>query len=201
MKKFMREHLICIIFFFNFICLEIFAQSPSLEDFPVYKDLNEALSNPEIVYRLNLSKQKLEALPAQVFLLKNLRELDLSKNKIKITPQEIKQLSQLEILDLSKNQLDSFSSEICALVKLRILRISRNNLSAIPSEIENLQQLEILDLWDNNLSLFPDNLNKLTSLKKLDLRGILLDEKQQKNIQELLPQTKIYFSPSCNCGF
>ena len=110
-------------------------------------------------------------------------------------------LNHLEVLDLSKNKIVKFVKEICLLKNLKTLRLNRNELDGIPPEIENLKGLETLDLWDNNLVDFPDNLSKLEQLKVFDLRGVLIDKKSQIHIEELLPNTKIYFSPSCNCGF
>ncbi len=167
----------------------------------VFYSLETALKYPEQVYKLKLHNKKLAEIPQEIFNLKNLKVLDLSKNKIQEIPSAIAKLTQLEVLDLSKNKIETFNKEIGQLTNLKILRISRNNLVAIPAEIENLQKLEVLDLWDNDLVGFPDNISKLEMLKVFDLRGILIDAKIQKKIQDMLPNTKIHFSPSCNCGF
>lgn len=200
----MSKAFLLICFFFKTLTSLVFAQAgDSLLNIheQTFYSLQSALTNPNQVYKLKLRNEKLTVFPEEIFLFKNLRELDLSKNKIREIPPEIVKLTRLELLDLSKNQIEAFIREICFLPELKVLRMSRNNLISIPSEIENLHALEVLDLWDNDLTGFPESLSKLEKLKVFDLRGILINSKEQKRIEEILPDTKIYFSPSCNCGF
>src|SRR5207248_1866639 len=67
----------------------------------VYRSLAAALADSDHVYRLNLSRKKLKAFPAEIFRLKNLQDLDLSHNKIDSIPKEISSLTQLQRLNLS----------------------------------------------------------------------------------------------------
>jgi Leucine-rich repeat (LRR) protein len=53
----------------------------SLDTMKVYYDLNQALQNPQNVFRLDLSKKKLKDIPPEVFQLINLNELILDKTK------------------------------------------------------------------------------------------------------------------------
>jgi len=55
----------------------------------IYRSLSAALENPEKVFRLNLSRHKLKVFPADIFKLKNLRDLDLSHNKLDSIPNEM----------------------------------------------------------------------------------------------------------------
>jgi Leucine-rich repeat (LRR) protein len=66
--------------------------------------------------------------------------------------------------------------------------------------IKNLQKLEYLDMWSNNLNSFPESLNELKKLKEFDLRVIQFTKGEKDRIITLLPDTKIHFSSSCNCG-
>ena len=59
--------------------------------------------------------------------------------------------------------------------------------------------LEELQLCDNEIDYIPDEIHNCGTLKVLELRGILFTDEAQKRIIELLPYTKVYFSPSCNC--
>lgn len=61
-------------------------------------------------------------------------------------------------------------------------------------------KLEHLDLWSNNLSYFPAEMNALSRLKVLDLRGINLNREEQDYIKNLVPNTKVHLSPSCDCA-
>ena len=149
----------------------------------VYTSLNDALINPEKVYRLDLSKQKLKVVPMEVFKLYNLQELILAKNKLQEIPIEIGTLTNLEIL-----------------TNLKELIVNRNEIYKLPPEIGNLLNLEKLDMWSNEIDEFPEEISKLKdTLKFLDLRVILINLEKQKKIVELLPNTYIYFNKSCNC--
>ncbi|HNP49743.1 MAG TPA: hypothetical protein PKL85_12950, partial [Bacteroidia bacterium] len=78
----------------------------------IYRSLKEARQNPENVYRLNLSKSKLDTFPADIFLFTHLVELDLSRNRIDSVPPQIGQLSNLVRLNLANNKLTALPDEI-----------------------------------------------------------------------------------------
>jgi hypothetical protein len=166
----------------------------------IYRSLAEASVNPEKVFRLNLSKSRLDSFPMQIIAFKNLRELDLSKNKIVEIPPEIGELVNLERLNLANNKLIHLPPEIGNLINLVFLGLNRNVLEDLPPTIGNLQNLEVLELWDNELDDIPDEIAQLQNLKRLELRGILFTEEQQHRIDTLvIKSAKIYMSPSCNC--
>lgn len=171
----------------------------SLKNQKVFISLTEALQNPDSVFRLDLSKQKLTEIPSQVFQLKNLRELKANKNKISVIPEAINNLSLLQTLSLENNRLTKIPHQIGALKNLKYLNLNRNLIEAIPPEIGELFNLEYLELWDNEISEIADDIRFCGSLKTLELRGILFSDEQQKHIHDILPYTKVYFSPSCNC--
>ena len=166
---------------------------------PVFTNLNEALQNPEKVYRLNLSKKKLKTFPMEIFKFKNLQELNLSKNKLDSLPEQIGTLTNLQVLNVSGNKLLYLPDSTGELKNLKKLVGSRNSLLAIPKRIGDLQNLEILDLWENDISVFPEELSKLKKLRWMDLRVILIDDNQQERIRQLVPKAKVFFSPSCHC--
>ena len=166
----------------------------------IYRSLSEALINPDKVYRLFLSKSKLDSFPQQIALFKNLIELDLSKNRLKAIPPAIGELVHLRKLNLANNQLVHLPSEIGQLKELVYLGLNRNILEDLPPTIGELQNLEIIELWDNELNDVPDEISELQNLKLLELRGILFTEMEQKRIDSLVVKSaKIFMSPSCNC--
>jgi len=167
---------------------------------PIYESLEEALKEPEKVYRLHLKKQKLTEFPKDILKLTNLQELDLTKNKLKEIPEEISQLTNLQTLNLSKNQLELLPSSIGQLKNLKVLIVNQNELVGLPNTIGDLENLKYLDLWSNNISYWPEQLANLKNLKTMDLRVIMINTEKQNYIQSLLPNTKIYFSPDCKCG-
>lgn len=173
--------------------------SSALFSAPVYDNLEEALKHPNSVYRLSLRGKKLKTFPMDIIKLINLQELDLSKNKLDSIPNEIGELKNLQVLDVSSNNLEYLPDSIGKLKNLRKLAAGRNEIVAIPKQIGGAESLEILDLWSNQISIFPDELNKLKKLRWMDLRVIQIEDDMQKHIQEILPKTKIHFSPSCHC--
>jgi len=171
----------------------------SLLAYPIYDNLQEALQNPDKVYRLDLRRNKLKIFPLDILKFKNLQELDLSKNNLKELPEKIGTLTNLQVLNVSGNKLQYLPDSIGELKNLKKLVGSRNSLIALPKRIGDLHNLEILDLWENELSTFPDELSKLKKLRWMDLRVILLNDEDQERIRKLLPDAKIFFSPSCKC--
>lgn len=166
----------------------------------IYRSLTEALVNPEKVYRLNLSRQKLDSFPDKIFLFKNLLELDLSRNRIEEIPPEIGTLVHLTKLNLANNKLVHLPKEIGELRDLINFGLNRNVLEDLPSSIGQLESLEVLELWDNELADIPDEISQLQNLKSVELRGILFTEEQQKRIDSLIVKSaRVNMSPSCNC--
>jgi leucine-rich repeat protein SHOC2 len=172
----------------------------ALDTVKTYTSLESALKNPEQVYRLKLSKQKLQEFPMEILKLKNLNVLDLGKNRIKVVPAGIKELKYLQDVSMPKNKMVNFPLALCELVHLKRLNLSVNQIESLPKQIGQLTELTVLDLWSNNIGTYPTEMNQLTSLKEMDLRVINLNYKEQKRISGLLPNTKIHFSPGCNCG-
>jgi Leucine-rich repeat (LRR) protein len=166
----------------------------------IYRKLDEALKNPDRVFRLNLSRTKLDSFPSQIFSFRNLTVLDLSRNKIEEVPAEIGNLVHLRRLNLANNQLVHIPREIGKLKELEFLGLNRNILEDLPPEIGDLENLQILELWDNELDNIPDEISQLQNLKVLELRGILFTPEEQSRIDSLVVKSaKIYMSPSCNC--
>jgi hypothetical protein len=166
----------------------------------VYTSLPEALADPENVYHLDLSKQKLNAFPAEILQLKNLRTLNLYKNKIDSVPSGISQLQNLTELNIGHNKLTVFNPAICQLLLLEKLVLNQNSIESLPADIKNLKNLRYLDMWDNDLWFFPDELAELSeTLKELDLQNIQFNADEQARVRALLPKTKINWPPACNC--
>jgi len=192
-----------------FICLLLFnsvnvngqlLDSTELANATLYRSLEEALINPDSVFKLTLKRKKLVEVPFDIFKFKNLQELDLSKNKLTVLPREIGTLSNLEYLNVCKNKLTNVPSEIGQLKNLKKLLLFQNEITHLPEEIGGLQSLEFLDLWGNELISLPEELAQLERLAVIDLRVIEISDERQKAMKEMLPHTKIHFSNSCNCG-
>lgn len=175
--------------------------SLSLSEEPIYSSLEEALLNPDKVYRLTLRRKKLKEIPPEIFYLTNLQELNLSKNKITQIPTSINKLCKLQRLDLSQNKLITLAPELYDLLELQYLILNRNFIENLGTQIGNLTNLRYLDLWSNEIYRFPDEIMKLqNTLKVVDLRTIRIENHWQERIMNQLPNTKVLFTGGCNCN-
>ena len=167
----------------------------------VYTSLEEALVNPSLVYRLDLSKKKLKKIPQEVFMLINLNELKLETNKITDIPSQITGLRHLQRISLSRNRIETFIPELCRLSNLVILDLSDNYIGEIPDGIRRLQALKELILWSNMIHYYPTEMGQLEKLERLDLLHNEMNIHEQDRLKNLLPNTYIHFSEPCNCFF
>jgi Leucine-rich repeat (LRR) protein len=161
-----------------------------------YNSIEEALRNPENVFRLNLSDQKvlltnedwkkftnleylnlkndhLKEIPAGITSLKSLKIIDLSGNDFSELPASFTNLINLEEIYLNEEKnidLPKSLSLLSSLPKLKTLHLENDNLSILPSEIYKLNNLENLYLNDNNFKKIPA-LDALNHLKYLDLKN------------------------------
>lgn len=175
--------------------------SVTLATYPEYTDLAEALQTPDQVVKLSLRKKKYKEFPKELYGFKNLQYLDLSKNLIKDLPDSIVSFKHLQYLIVSKNALETLPKNIGRLKSLKHLNVNQNEISVLPYSFGDLENLEVADLWSNNLEYFPESLSNLKRLKVMDLRNILIPQKNQDAIQNMLPETTIHFSPPCNCSW
>lgn len=165
-----------------------------------YTSLEEALKNPEEVYKLNLRKKRLKEFPFDILKFKNLQELNLYKNRIRVIPKEIGTLESLQKLNLSHNKIQAIPKEIGNLSNLNELIINQNDISYLPPETGNLTRLYFLDCWGTYITSLPAEISKINNtLKTIDLRIISMNIHEQRAIIDLLPKTKIYFSKACKC--
>lgn len=141
-----------------------------LEKQPTFDNLDSALANPDAVYKLSLTDQKLKTLPADFGNLRNLQTLNLSNCKLKSIPFEIRECKNLQVVSLYGN-------------KIRF----------IPAEMRELKNLEILYLGRNRIIEVPMWLGTLTKLKRLDLSLNPLTPADVANAKRMLPKAHITF--------
>jgi Leucine-rich repeat (LRR) protein len=191
----MRKIQIIIIFFFT-INVNLFAQKNG-----IYKDIEQAIQNPQDVKVLILKGKKLYQLPSEVGLMENLEILNLKRNKLASLPSSIVNCKKIQSIDLSYNRFSNFPMILAELPQLKKLNLYHNELEFLPREIEKFCCLEKLDLGENYLTELPAEISALSDkLIELNLRLNIISLKHQKILREqYLPKTKIYFSPPCNC--
>ena len=128
-------------------------EQPEIDERPVYRSLDDALEEPEMVYRLDLSRSGIDTLPAEILRLTHLQELNLSDNPWLA--------------------LDDALRTLAAFPDLRSLDLSGyRQFSAIPESIGGLQSLELLRLSGNEIRTIPVGIGRLRNLRELDLSDI-----------------------------
>jgi Leucine-rich repeat (LRR) protein len=172
----------------------------ALDSTEAFTDINAALKNPEQVYSLDLSGQRLKEVPRDITKFINLNILDLSRNRIKEVPDFIAENTFLQELRLSKNRLKDFPGSICGLTNLDHLDLGKNNIDSIPPCIGQLEHLRVLDLWGNYISALPTEMSDLRSLRFMDLRVMVLSFDEIDAIVGMVPWAKVYYSEPCNCN-
>jgi Leucine-rich repeat (LRR) protein len=199
----MSKYKIVLVFIFCVLSSQSIGQtlldSLSLKNQKTFRSLAAAFVEPDSVFKLDLSKQKLKEIPEEIRKFKNLQVLNLSRNRLRGAPSWIGELKNLQRIDLSNNKLEVLTDSIGSCGNLIYLGLNRNILETLPRTIGRLEFLEVIELWDNEIISLPDEIKHLHNLKTLELRGILFSQEEQDQIHNLLPETDVFFSPSCNC--
>jgi Leucine-rich repeat (LRR) protein len=98
-----------------------------------YLSLNKALLNPDKVYSLDLSMQKIEELGDSISLFVNLESLDISFNRFKTLPESIISLPNLKYLSISGcYDLETIPDNLQKLSNLEELRVE--DMMALPHD-------------------------------------------------------------------
>lgn len=166
----------------------------------LFTSIEEAKTVPvDSVFRLDLGKERYEALPEELYQFKQLEELYLEKNKLDSLPEQFS-FPNLRILDLSKNKFEIFPEAICQNTKLNQLYMGKNKMSALPECISELQQLTDLDVWFNTITVLPESMTTMRRLRNFDLRGMNYSTEFQDEWKKKLPWVKFEFDLGCDCG-
>jgi SpoVK/Ycf46/Vps4 family AAA+-type ATPase len=137
-----------------------------LEQFPV--DLIEEEA-PDLIRTLNLSRNRIEELPASIGRFTGLETLDLGNNRLSKLPESFIELVSLKKLKLNDNDLVELPENIDKIALLETLDVSRNRLTRLPETIKNLRSLKRLDFNWNKLSEVPSAIKKFTARQKLTI--------------------------------
>jgi leucine-rich repeat protein SHOC2 len=166
----------------------------------VFTSIEEAQAvRADSVYHLDLSGEKLEEIPAEIYAFTNLKSLDLSKNKLTALPETF-YFAHLKALNLNKNKLAQFPLALTELRTLQKLTIAKNDIEELPEEIGNLGQLTHLEIWFNPILELPPTFIQLTALKYVDMRGMTYSNNFQKRWKTAMPWTEFDFDLGCDCG-
>lgn len=151
--------------------------STLIQIIPTYIELFQAMRI------LDLPKNQITCLPAEIGRLKNLRELNVSFNHLKDVPPELGDCENLERLDCSGNlDLAELPFELSNLKQVTFVDISANKFSSVPICVLRMCRLQWLDISNNNLNDLPQDIDRLE-----ELQSFLL----YKNKLTYLPQTML----------
>ncbi|MBN1980319.1 MAG: leucine-rich repeat domain-containing protein [Chitinivibrionales bacterium] len=111
------------------------------------------------------------SLPEEIGNCTNLIELYLGNNQLVMVPVEIRKLVKLSWLVLNNNQITMLPADIGDLVGLEILFLQGNKLTTLPPEIGKLSKLHWLYLYENEMTKLPAEIGNCTSLTELNLNN------------------------------
>ncbi len=135
--------------------------SENLSEFP--REIFDLADSLEI---LNLSGNRLSALPADLPRLHRLRILFCSDNQFTELPAVLGQCAQLEMVGFKANQIRTLPAAALP-PRLRWLILTDNQLTELPPEIGNCPRLQKLMLAGNWLTALPETLANLQHLELL----------------------------------
>src|SRR3989338_5707822 len=117
--------------------------------------------------KLDISRNQLTSLPAEIGGLQALQELNVASNRLTSLPAEIGGLQALQRLNVYNNRLTSLPEEIGRLQSLQRLNVYNNRLTSLPAEIDWLRALQWLDVSVNRLTSLPSEIGGLQALRGL----------------------------------
>lgn len=161
------------------------------------KSLKEA--NPDSVFSVDLSHEKLTYIPAELYHFTHIKTLNLTKNKLEFLPDSMAVFTALEVLNLSKNKFKFIPYVVFQVSSIKQLLLGQNTIEKIPDEIGQLIHLEVLDLYDNAVNDISPKLKELPSLKTLDIQGVMYNHAFHAKLVNDFRHCKLYLDPPCSC--
>ena len=141
-----------------------------LDEFPT-----EIFTLADSLEVLNLSGNRLSALPEDLPRLHKLRVLFCSENQFQEVPEVLGQCAQLEMLGFKANQIRTLPAKALP-ANLRWLILTDNQLEALPPELGQCQRLQKLMLAGNRLRELPARLSECENLELLRIAANQLRE-------------------------
>lgn len=182
-----------------FINTAVYSQkNDELDSSKVYNSIAKGLKNPEHVFHLDLSKQKLKELPGEVHQFKNLITLNLEKNKLKSLP-EMRHFKKMEELNISNNKFKNFPIALTEIYSLKKLDVGGNDIVDLPKEILRLKSLEYFSAWGNDFTEIPVYIKEMQHLKEIDFRAMMFSYNEQDTLYKYFPTTEIKMDEGCDC--
>ena len=135
--------------------------SESLTEFPM-----EILTLANSLEVLDLSNNKLSAIPAEIATLPHLKIVFASNNLFKVFPSALGLCPELEMIGFKSNQITTVPEDSLPL-QLRWLILTDNKITTLPETLGHRPRLEKLALAGNKLTHLPNSFSQLTKLALL----------------------------------
>ncbi|MDX2248746.1 MAG: leucine-rich repeat domain-containing protein [Bacteroidia bacterium] len=119
-----------------------------------FYSIDEAMREPQKVFKLSLKNKNMKFLPAEISRFPNLQILNLSDNNLKTLPDELSELEHLQVLILHNNRLRELPASMRELENLTQLYLGRNKLVEVPVWVGGFSRLRTLDLSFNHLTTY-----------------------------------------------
>ncbi len=149
----------------------------NLNEYKVYSSIEEALTKPESVYRLNLKNSKIDEklLKESLHKFENLRELILSNTFISKIPSSISNLKELQFLEVGHLEEQNLNLYKIPKSIKKLKKIVYINLIGNPNlewgntclYLSKLPKLINVALMYNNYKKLPEEITQLSSLKMI----------------------------------
>jgi Leucine rich repeat len=133
---------------------------------------------------LDLSRNRIEFLPAELGLCVRLRKLTVDHNRLRALPPELGECELLEEITASSNRIEFIPSTFARLQELRVLHLADNKIAEIPIEFADCSKLDEMDLTANDPSLDLVPPHKLADASMI--RFALARERERKREEDRL---------------
>jgi Leucine-rich repeat (LRR) protein len=173
----MKKTLLFLLISLIFITSESHSQNKiltlnELQKTKMYNSLEDAVKEPDKVYRINLSNKGMTEFPVELTAFSNLQSLNLSYNKITEIPKEIGNLFKLQYLNLEGTEITILppeTSQLKNLVSLDLDMISTLNSSIALNVIFDILNLKELSMNSVFIMSVPSQIKKLKNLSRLNM--------------------------------
>lgn len=168
------------------------------------REISPQLGKLPLLRRLEINNNKLEELPSELRTsIQRTTFVNVSWNRLRAVPDWFCDCSELQQINLSNNQLKTFPKQIAKLRKLEVLQLNNNYIEELPPGIGQLSCLIVLNLGYNMLKRLPEDIGvNNESLAVLDISynktfstGLPQNCANLKELQDLfLVGTEVYDS-------
>lgn len=118
---------------------------------------------------LNLSKNKIHALPASFAQLTQIKNLIFYENEFEDVPEVLADFKNLKHLDFYKNNIKEIPDFVGDMDNLQQLFLSFNQIEEIPDTLRNLKRLKYFYIHHNELHFLPDWITEMDSIERFGI--------------------------------